>query len=236
MLIEVCCTDIQSVRAAKEGGADRVELCVDIEEDGLTPPAELIRQAVQTGLKVHVLVRPRAGNFVYDEAEAQTMISQIREARENGAHGVVVGALREDGTLDKPLCQRMAEAAKGMSLTFHRAFDVCQAPLQTFDDIATMGFDRLLTSGQAAKAIDGTELIKQLVERSHRLQAKHPEGKRIIVMAGSGVSPHNASQIVKETGVTEIHGTFREIINGQLITTAAQVKAAKDSLTWSMQQ
>ena len=116
--LEVCCADIESVWAAKEGGAHRIELCEALELDGLTPSEELIRQAIATGMPVQVLIRVREGNFVYSPEEVETMAASIRLAKELGAHGVVLGALTPGGQIDKPAIARMMEEAEGMSVTF----------------------------------------------------------------------------------------------------------------------
>lgn len=221
-ILEVCCTDERSVMAAQDGGAQRVELCADIEADGLTPSDELIRMALATGIRVHVLVRPRAGNFIYNVREGDEIVDSIRRAVALGAHGVVVGALTAEGDVDVPLCQRCLETAGEASVTFHRAFDVCRDPLSAFDTIASLGFDRLLTSGHEAKAEQGVALIRQLVERSHALASAATS--RLTVMPGSGVSSKNARSILEATGATEIHGTFRERVDGQLMTTAEEVR------------
>jgi len=198
--LEVCCGDLQSVRAAVAGGAERVELCRALDLDGLTPSAAMIEEAVGTGIPVQVLIRPRAGGFVYEEAEVQTMLSDICQARRLGANGVVIGALKADGSIDEATTGRLAEEAEGMSITFHRAFDVCARPTEALEQIITLGCHRLLTSGQAPTAEQGIPMIRQLVEQS--------EG-RLIIMPGAGVNPGNARRILTETGATEIHGSLR---------------------------
>ncbi len=198
--LEVCCADLDSVLAAKAGGAHRVELCEALELDGLTPRSELIGKAVESGIRVHVLIRPREGDFNYTEAEARLMIQQIAEARQLGAQGVVWGALTGEGHINMPLCRRLMEASRGMSVTFHRAFDVCREPLEALEDIISLGCHRLLTSGQAPSAQQGIPLLRQLVAQA---------AGRIIIMPGAGVSPQNAAQILSETGATEIHGSLR---------------------------
>ncbi|MBQ7181333.1 MAG: copper homeostasis protein CutC [Bacteroidaceae bacterium] len=200
MKLEVCCADWASVMAAKAGGAHRIELCEALELDGLTPGSELIGKAVESGIRVHVLIRPREGDFVYSEAEVRLMIQQIAEARQLGAQGVVWGALTGEGRIDVPLCRRLMEASRGMSVTFHRAFDVCREPLAALEDIISLGCHRLLTSGQAPSALQGIPLLRQLVAQA---------AGRIIIMPGAGVSPQNAAQILSETGATEIHGSLR---------------------------
>lgn len=218
MKLEVCCADIASVRAAKEGGADRVELCADLHLDGLTPSTELIREALATGIRVHVLIRSREGDFVYNEAEVTEMEDCIRLARELGVHGVVFGALTREGDIDVVVCERWVKAAGDMAITFHRAFDVCRDPLQALEQISAMGCHRLLTSGHEATALEGAALLRELVERSKTLA--HP----VIIMAGSGLTPDNAAAMVSATGVSEVHGSLRGLVDGTKVTTVENVQ------------
>ena len=198
--LEVCCADLQSVRAAIEGGAHRIELCRSLEVDGLTPSRAMMESAISLGIPVQVLIRPREGDFVYNEEEVQSMIRDIRLAKELGANGVVIGALREDGTIDEETIRRLVDEAKGLNITFHRAFDVCSQPLEALEKIISLGCNRLLTSGQAASAEQGIPLLKQLVEQS---------AGRIIIMPGAGVNEKNARNILSKTGAHEIHGSLR---------------------------
>ena len=200
MILEVCCADLQSVRAAKEGGAHRIELCQALEVDGLTPSEAMMESAIGMGIPVQVLIRPREGNFVYNEDEVQTMLKDIRLAKRLGANGVVIGALRPDGSIDEETVRRLVDEAEGLSITFHRAFDVCAKPLEALEQIISLGCHRLLTSGQAPSAEQGIPLLKKLVEQA---------AGRIIIMPGSGVNPQNAHRILAETGAHEIHGSLR---------------------------
>ena len=199
--LEVCCGDMQSVLAAKAGGANRIELCRALDVDGLTPSKEMMEEAIGLGIPVQVLIRPREGNFVYNEAEVESMIRDIRLAKRLGANGVVIGALKPDGSIDEETIRYLVEAAKGLSITFHRAFDVCSQPLEALEQIIALGCHRLLTSGQAATAEQGIPLIKQLVELA---------GERLSIMPGSGVNPENACKILSETGAKEIHASLRK--------------------------
>ncbi|MBO4551436.1 MAG: copper homeostasis protein CutC, partial [Bacteroidaceae bacterium] len=185
--LEVCCADLQSVRAAIEGGAHRIELCRSLEVDGLTPSKAMMESAISLGIPVQVLIRPREGDFVYNEEEVQSMIRDIRLAKQLGANGVVIGALRQDGTIDEETIRHLVDEAKGLSITFHRAFDVCSQPLEALEKIISLGCNRLLTSGQAASAEQGIPLLKQLVEQS---------AGRIIIMPGAGVNEKNARNIL----------------------------------------
>ena len=211
MKLEVCCGDLASVQAAKEGGAHRIELCEALELDGLTPSAALIEKAVQTGVPVQVLIRSRAGDFVYTQPEINEMTASIQQAKSLGVNGVVIGALTPEGQIDKEAIRRLMENTEGLSITFHRAFDVCKNPQEALEDIIALGCHRLLTSGQAPSAAEGIPMLKELVEQS---------AGRLIIMPGAGVNPQNALHILNETGATEIHGSLRE--NGH--TSADMVK------------
>lgn len=211
MKLEVCCGDLASVQAAKEGGAHRIELCEALELDGLTPSAALIEKAVQTGVPVQVLIRLRAGDFVYTQPEIDEMAASIQQAKSLGVNGVVIGALTPEGHIDKEAIRRLMENTEGLSITFHRAFDVCKNPQEALEDIIALGCHRLLTSGQASSAAEGIPMLKELVEQS---------AGRLIIMPGAGVNPQNALHILNETGATEIHGSLRE--NGH--TSADMVK------------
>lgn len=206
--LEICCADLQSLRAAVEGGAQRVELCQALSLDGLTPSAGMIKAAVESGITVHVLIRPREGDFVYNEDEVLCMIEDIRMARSLGAHGVVIGALTEEGDIDTTICQRLTAEAKGMNITFHRAFDVCNHPMESLKTIYDMGCNRLLTSGQAASAEKGIGMLKELVAEAKRLSAEGDH--QLLIMPGAGVNADNALAILKETGATQIHGSLRK--------------------------
>lgn len=200
-VLEVCAGDIQSVLAAHMGGAQRVELCSALDEGGLTPSAGLIRQACQVeGMKVHVLIRPRSGHFVYTDQEVDIMADDISFARQYGASGVVIGALTPDGDMDYDVCAHLMKQAQGMDVTFHRAFDLCRDPMETLNEIIRLGCSRVLTSGQAPTAEQGVPLLSQLVEVADC---------RIGILAGSGVSSANARKIMQATGVMELHASAR---------------------------
>lgn len=198
--LEVCCADLASVRAAVEGGAHRVELCQALGLDGLTPSAGMIEEAVGMGIHVQVLIRPREGDFVYTSDEVACMQRDIRHARRLGAGGVVIGALRPDGSIDAETIRRLVGEAEDLSITFHRAFDVCAQPEEALEEIISLGCHRLLTSGQAQTAQQGIPLLRRLVQQS---------AGRLIIMPGAGVNTGNAHRILAETGAREIHGSLR---------------------------
>lgn len=214
--LEICCGDIESVHAALTGGADRVELCSGLECGGLTPSRGLIRAAVeaahkdetrQSRLLVHVLIRPREGDFLYSEEEVGIMLDDIDAAREAGADGVVIGALLPDGSIDMDACRRMSTRAKGMNLTFHRAFDLCADADKALMQLADLGCNRVLTSGQSPTALAGVEKLRHLNELA---------GEKITILAGSGVNPGNAKEILDRSGVHELHASARSRIGSKM--------------------
>lgn len=197
--LESCCTDVEQIRRAQEAGARRIELCEKLAVGGVTPSAELLKAAISVAkVPVNVLVRPRGGDFVFSAAEADTMLRDIELCREAGAAAVVIGALDSRGDVDMPLMRRLCDAASGMSVTFHRAFDVCANPLAAFEDVLALGCDRLLTSGHESDAFKGRFFIAELVERA---------AGRIIVMPGCGVRRSNIARIAADTGAVEFHAS-----------------------------
>lgn len=200
--LEICCADIESVLAAKEGGADRIELCSALETGGLTPSSGLISEAVSIfgGDKVNVLIRPRPGDFVYSAPEFRVIERDIEEAVRLGAGGIVAGALSESGEIEMKHMKSIRSRFPGVTFTFHRAFDLATDPLNALENVVSMGFNRILTSGQAPDALAGATLISQLVENA--------EG-RIDIMAGSGVSQDNITEIISRTGVKDIHASAK---------------------------
>lgn len=234
MTLEVCAGSIESIKAAYEGGADRVEVCSALSEDGLTPSAGMIRYARSLeGLKVHVLIRPRGGDFVYTEAEVQCMIDDIRMACQMGVDGVVIGALTRDGDIDVETCRKMIEATEGkVSVTFHRAFDVCRDMDEALRQIVALGCDRLLTSGHARNVEEGVGALRRSVENSGALgKSVENGGKHLIIMPGCGVNPENAARILQATGATEIHASARSTRQfGRLETDLEIVKQIKKNI------
>lgn len=197
--LECCCTDVSEAVEAQAGGAGRIELCEDLPCGGVTPSRENIEAVLAAvNIPVNVLVRPRGGDFVYDETEVESMLSDIRMCGELGVNGVVIGALRKDGSVDTDIMRRLIAAAEGMEITFHRAFDECSDPSEALEDIISLGCGRLLTAGHAANVNDGAATLK-------KLQAE--AAGRIIVMAGSGVRPGNIASLEAGAGLTEFHSS-----------------------------
>ena len=197
--LECCCTDAGEAVEAQAGGAARIELCEDLPCGGVTPSRKNIEEVLSNVIiPVNVLIRPRGGDFIYDDEETEEMIRSIEMCKELGVNGVVIGALREDGSVDMYVMERLMKAAEGLPVTFHRAFDECSDPLRSIEDIISLGCGRLLTAGHAANVNDGAETLKILNGMA---------AGRIVVMAGSGVRPANITGLEKLTGITEFHSS-----------------------------
>ncbi|NMB55631.1 MAG: copper homeostasis protein CutC [Leptolinea sp.] len=201
MIFEVCIDSVEGALAARQGGAQRVELCDSLVEGGTTPSYGMIELTCRSASPdVNVMIRPRGGDFVYSDLELDVMKLDIQAAKKSGAKGVVFGLLKPDGRIDKSRTRELIELARPLSVTFHRAFDLCADPAEALEDLIGLGVDRLLTSGQKADALKGTACIKALVEQARG---------RIIIMAGGGVNEHTLPQIAFQTGVNEVHFAAR---------------------------
>ena len=200
LFCEVCCPSLDAVAKAVGAGADRIELCERLEVGGVTPYEALIRDALAAAgpVPVNILIRPREGDFVYNEDEAGQMLESIALCKALGVNGVVIGALRPDGSVDMALMRRLVAAARPLSITFHRAFDECRDPFEALEDIISLGIDRLLTSGHCTDAWEGRFILKELVG--------HAAG-RIVIMPGCGITPANLPEIAAITGASEFHGS-----------------------------
>ncbi|GAA4637272.1 copper homeostasis protein CutC [Actinoallomurus vinaceus] len=206
MRYEICLDSADGVAAAAEAGADRVELCAALFEGGITPSIGMIEQAVAAAagrIKVHVIIRPRGGDFVYTPAEAEVMLRDIAAVKAGGADGVVIGALTPDADIDTELCARLVEAARPLSVTFHRAYDVTRDPEAAFEDVVALGVDRLLTSGAAPSALEGADLIARLVQKA---------AGRIVILAAGGINERTAARVAEQTGTEEMHFTASEAL------------------------
>lgn len=208
VLIEVACTNMVSVGAAIEGGADRIELCAALGVGGITPSDGFIREALEkSSVPVFVMIRPREGDFLYSAEELEIMLKDVARCRSAGVPGIVTGMLTRDGRIDRAKAGRILEAAGDMAVTFHRAFDLSADAMQSFTDLVGLGFHRLLTSGMAASAPAGVDCIRELVVKS--------EGK-LAVMAGAGVRPENAASLVRSTGVREVHLSGKVMMKSEM--------------------
>lgn len=199
--LEVCANSVTSALAAQEGGASRIELCQQLEAGGVTPSAgqiSLARSLLHIG--IHVLIRPRAGDFCYSALEFEEMLRDVTFCKEVGCDGVVIGVLTSDGNVDIDRTRQLVEVAGSMVVTFHRAFDRSNDPFQALEDVILSGCERLLTSGQEDHAMDAVSLLAQLVERA---------GDRLEVMPGSGVTEENMVEILNGSGARAIHSSAK---------------------------
>ncbi|MCC6459406.1 MAG: copper homeostasis protein CutC [Saprospiraceae bacterium] len=200
-LLEICAANLQSALAAQRAGAHRIELCCGLDGGGLTPSPGLLREVRrQLSIPIHVLIRPREGNFCYTPDELAIMLDDIRFCREAGAEGVVIGALNQHGQLDIPMMQAMIDAADGLDVTCHRAFDYTTDPQQALEDLIQLGVHRILSSGQAVTAFEGRFLLQKIVEKA---------AGRIRIMPGAGLSAKNILEVADTTGAVEFHLTGR---------------------------
>jgi copper homeostasis protein len=197
MMYEICVDSVAGVRAAKAAGADRVELCAALLEGGITPSRGMICQASSIGgIALHTMIRPRGGDFLYDDDELAIMRSDIEIAKEEGADGVVIGLLTAEGEVDAARTRELISLARPLSVTFHRAFDMTRDALQALETLISLGVDRVLTSGQDTTVLEGLPLITELVRRAEN---------RIIVMPGGGITSANIARIVAAAAPKEIH-------------------------------
>jgi copper homeostasis protein len=211
--LEVVVDSLESAVAALNGGADRLEVCANLAEGGLFPSAGLIRDIRErVSIPVHVMIRPRRGNFVYSDPEFGVMKDQVFIGRESGADGVVFGMLDTNGDIDGRTRELVAVSAP-LSVTFHRAFDEARKPRKALEAVIASGAHRLLTSGQKPTAWEGRELIGELAEQA----GKFP------IIAGAGVNQTNAKELLRVTGVREIH-LARGVQNDKGVVDAQRVR------------
>ena len=207
MQIEICTNSFRSAKIAATNGADRIELCQSLEIGGITPSAGDIRQSValkeKNDFKVYVLIRPRGGDFCFSKEEYEVMRADVLFCKENGVDGVVLGGLNTDGTIDVEGMKSLIDAADGMGMTFHRAFDLSLDPFIALEQVIGLGFERILSSGTKPTAMAGKETLKKLVDQA---------AQRLSIMPGSGVNEQNIKAILDYTGAREIHFSAKEII------------------------
>jgi copper homeostasis protein len=197
MICEICVDSVAGVRAAKAAGAHRVELCADLLEGGITPSLGMIRQARKVpGIDLNVMIRPRGGDFLFNEDEFAAMRADIETAKAEGANGAVIGLLTAAAEIDVDRTRDLVALARPLSVTFHRAFDVAAEPFGALETLIELGVDRVLTSGQEANVLEGLPLIVELMKRA---------GDRIITMPGGGITPRNIERILDAARPREIH-------------------------------
>jgi copper homeostasis protein len=201
LTVEVCVDSMDSAIAAERGGANRLELCGSLVEGGVTPSAGLIataRQKISIGL--HVMIRPRAGDFYYSADEFEVMRRDVLMAKQLGVGGVVFGILDADANIDIQKTRALVDLARPLKATYHRAFDMSANLFRSLEQVMETGADRILTSGGAQTALAGAATVRRLIEQA---------GKRAVIMACGGINDQNVQAVVKETAVREIHVGLR---------------------------
>ena len=208
-LLECCVDSAYSARMAKKGGADRLELCSNLVIGGTTPTLALYEQIrTQTDIRIHVLIRPRFGDFLYSEDEAALICKEIDAFRTAGADGVVIGSLSPDGSLCTEQMKRFREHARDMSVTLHRAFDVCRDPFEALETAKELGVNTILTSGQRKSAKEGVEILKQLALKA--------DGK-VDIMAGAGIDADAIRYLAPKTGITTFHMSGKMTLDSRMV-------------------
>lgn len=207
-ILEACVDSVESAMAAVRGGADRLELCSNLIIGGTTPGPWLFEEIrKRSDIRIHALIRPRFGDFCYTEAEFSMIKEAVRDFRKMGAEGVVFGILKPDGTLNMEQMKELMEEAGDMSVTLHRAFDVCVDPVATMEQAISLGIDTILTSGQRNVCLQGAELLKELQEKSRG---------RIVIQAGSGVGSQVIRQLYPLTGIRAYHMTGKRTLDSEM--------------------
>lgn len=201
--IEIAVTDFESAACAVNGGADRIELCSALSEGGITPSYSLIKKCRNKfDVPVFPIIRPRAGDFLYTDEEFEIIQEDVVFCKRSGCNGIVTGFLLPYGNIDKERTSIITKLANPLEVTFHRAFDRCRDPFTALEDIIDAGCHRILTSGQKIKAIEGTELISQLIDAAK---------DRIIIMPGSGVRKENIKELAEKTRAAEFHSSLKSL-------------------------
>jgi copper homeostasis protein len=230
ILLEVCVDTPEGLAAAVAGGASRIELCAALDLGGLTPPPGMMALASRVPIPVYAIIRPRAGNFIYDADNEAAMMADIDAVRAAGLAGVVIGASLSDMTLDVPLLRRLTQRAEGLGVTLHRAFDLVPDPVVALDQAIELGVERILTSGLKVGVSDGLAVLKMLVERA---------GDRVSIMPGGGVNLETAEAVVRETGAHEVHSSCRRLVastDGRAVAFGFQPKALYETSREVVQQ
>ena len=206
MIYEICIDSVAGARAASEAGADRVELCAALIEGGITPSRGLIRRArAIPKIKLQVMIRPRGGDFLFNDDEFAEMEFDIDTAKSEGADGVVIGLLKADGRIDAERSRALIERAKPLSVTFHRAFDMTPDPFEALETLIGLGVHRVLTSGQEPSVLEGLPLISELVKRAD---------SKITIMPGGGITARNIERIIATAKPKELHFAALQLASG----------------------
>jgi copper homeostasis protein len=223
VLVEICVGDVESAIAAEAGGADRIELCDNLAAGGTTPSAGTIAETCRwLSIPVHVMIRPRGGDFVYSERELSVMRHDIEVAKALGVAGIVLGVLTADGTIDRDRTAFFVKSAWPLSVTFHKAIDQTSDLDAALDTLVALGVGRVLTSGGSLTALEGVEVLAGLVRRA---------SSQIAIMAGGGLHAENIGSVIRKTGVHEVH--VGSVVKRAIVRKASSVEAAARKMTWS---
>ena len=215
MLLEIACFSLEAAILAEESGADRIELCAGPLEGGLTPSFSMISLARNIlKIPIHVMIRPREGDFLYSRLEIQSIEYDIQIMKDLGVEGVVIGILNNDGSVDTTNLKKLVKVSSPMNVTFHRAFDLSKDPVKSLNEITDCGARRILTSGHKQTAPEGLDLIAKLIQLA--------EGK-IVIMPGSGITSQNIAEICRITNATELHASARQLVKGGMNYTNPEV-------------
>ncbi|PBQ30758.1 copper homeostasis protein [Sphingobacteriaceae bacterium] len=218
-ILEIACFNLQSAIIAQQAGADRIELCEDYVAGGITPSREMILQAKKAvQIPLHVIIRPRAGDFYYTAQEVEQMKKDIAFCKTHHINGVVLGCLTSEKKVDLKLCKELLNLSRPMTVTFHRAIDICENILEEVEHLVEMGFDRVLTSGGKKTALEGKDNLRKLSEKF--------EGK-IILLAGGGIRSTNISEILRAANCSEYHSAA--FVGSSTVCDATEIKNLKKS-------
>jgi copper homeostasis protein len=200
-IIEIATSDFETTKSAVEGGADRIELCANLAEGGTTPSYGTVLQCREKfSVQFYPIIRPRGGDFLYTGDEFDSMLNDVKLFKQLGCEGVVIGLLNSDGSIDVARTARLVEAAYPLGVTFHRAFDRCNNPVEAMEQLIEIGCERILTSGQQPSVVDGVAVVAELNKKA---------ADRIVIMPGSGVRADNIKMLAEKTGCTEFHSSLR---------------------------
>ena len=222
-ILECCVDSVESAINAAKGGASRLELCSNLIIGGTTPDAALVKEIRKyTDIRIHALIRPRFGDFCYTQHEMEMMKFQIRALKEAGVEGVVIGVLDEEGNLDVPKMKELMQEAEGLSVTLHRAFDMCRNPYEAMEQAIALGIHTILTSGQKQSAWEGRELLAELIEKAQG---------RIDIMAGAGIGAKVIEQLLPVTKGSSYHMSGKVTLDSPMKYRKADVSMGLPSLS-----
>ena len=222
IILECCVDSVESAVAAMNGGADRIELCSALPMGGLSPQTSLfneVKKTVGDSLKIHVLLRPRGGDFLYSSHDFEILKDEVKTFKKLGADGVVIGILKADGTVDEDRCSILCELAGDMSKTFHRAFDMTLDYHRAYNTICRLGFNTVLSSGQAASALEGAEVLRELNELEGNLS----------IMPGAGINSSNLEELYRKTGAKAYHMSAKMLKQSEMKFRQQKVSMGADS-------